>query len=128
MQNEGAVDHRRRAMGHRPARALAAVAGTLLLAACASAESTIYPHGEQSDTWTDGSVVRTVLVFIVAPLAITALVAALVLLPGLRGARYRPQFGWSAPPVWFAGPEDPVAAVESAQTGDVRRGGAGGSW
>lgn len=115
-------------MGHRPARALvAAVLGTVLLSACAQ-ESGVYPHGEQSDTWTDGSVVRTVLLFVVLPLVLTALIAALVLLPGMRGARYRPQFGWSAPPVWFAGPHDPVAAVEQAQTDDVRRGGAGGSW
>ena len=67
--------------------------------------------------------------YVVAPLAILLLVAALVLLPGMvRGNRYRPARGWSAAPLWFGGPADPAAAVEQAQTGDVVRGGASGSW
>ena len=64
-----------------------------------------------------------------APLAILLLVAALVWLPGMvRGSRYRPNRGWTAAPLWFGGPADPAAAVETAQTGDLVRGGASGSW
>ena len=67
--------------------------------------------------------------FGLAPLAILLLVAALVWLPGaVRGNRYRPNKGWGATPLWFGGPADPAAAVESAQTGDLVRGGASGSW
>ncbi len=57
------------------------------------------------------------------------MIAALVWLPGVvRGNRYRPNRGWSAAPVWFAGPEDPVAAVEKAHSGGAGKGGASGSW
>jgi len=52
-----------------------------------------------------------------------------VWLPGaLRSHRYRPAKGWDASPVWFAGPPEPVAAVQAAEPGDVVRGGASGSW
>ena len=63
------------------------------------------------------------------PPAILLGVAALVWLPGMvKADRYRPQRGWSAVPVWFAGPPDPVAAVETAKVGTTARGGASGSW
>ena len=72
---------------------------------------------------------QAVLLYGVAPLAILLLIAALVWLPGMvRSSRYRPTKGWNAPPLWFGGPADPAAAVESAQTGDLVRGGASGSW
>ena len=72
---------------------------------------------------------QAVLLYGVAPLVILLLVAALVWLPGMvRNSRYRPTRGWNAPPLWFGGPADPAAAVESAQTGDLVRGGASGSW
>ena len=72
---------------------------------------------------------ETVLIYGLTPLAILLVVAALVWLPGMvRSSRYRPARGWSAPPLWFGGPADPAAAVESASTGDVVRGGASGSW
>jgi hypothetical protein len=71
----------------------------------------------------------TIALFVLVPAAIFATIATLVWLPGLvRGTRYRPNKGWDAPPVWFAGPVDPVAAVASAQPGDVVRGGGSGSW
>jgi hypothetical protein len=71
----------------------------------------------------------TLLLFVVVPLAILLGVAALVWLPGMvKADRYRPQRGWSAVPVWFAGPPDPVAAVETATAGTSGRGGASGSW
>ena len=67
--------------------------------------------------------------FSLVPLTILLGVAALVWLPGMvRGNRYRPNQGWGAAPLWFGGPADPAAAVESAQVGDVVRGGASGSW
>ena len=63
------------------------------------------------------------------PLIILFTVAALVWLPGMvRGSRYRPAKGWSASPLWFGGPPDPAAAVETARTGEQTRGGASGSW
>lgn len=76
-------------------------------------------------------------IYVLAPLALMALVWALVWLPGVvRGPRYRPGRGWSAAPVWFAGPADPVAALERAQppsestaaASTVVWGGARGSW
>jgi hypothetical protein len=70
-----------------------------------------------------------VALFVVLPLLIALLIAAVVWLPGMvRGSRYRPGEGWSAAPIWFAGPPDPAAAVETADTGDMTRGGASGSW
>lgn len=71
----------------------------------------------------------TLLLFVGGPLLLLAIVAAAVLLPGLmRANRYRPAKGWSAAPVWFAGPADPVTAVQDAVLGDIVRGGASGSW
>jgi hypothetical protein len=70
-----------------------------------------------------------IVLYVVLPLMLILLVAALVWLPGMvRGSRYRPQRGWTAPPLWFAGPIDPVAAVQSAEVGTTVRGGARGSW
>ena len=123
-------------MDHRPlgratratGRALGAATCLLLLAACAN-DTDAYPHGEEAESLTNGSVVRTVLLYVVVPLLVLLSVAALAWLPAMmRNKRYRPREGWDAEPVWFAGPADPVAAVESAETGDVVRGGAGGSW
>ncbi len=75
------------------------------------------------------SIGATAVLFVLVPLAILLGVAALVWLPGMvKADRYRPQRGWSAAPVWFAGPPDPVAAVETAQAGPSGRGGASGSW
>ena len=72
---------------------------------------------------------QAVLLYGVAPVVLLLLIAALVWLPGMvRGSRYRPTRGWNAAPLWFGGPADPAAAVESAHTGDVVRGGASGSW
>jgi hypothetical protein len=119
------VDHRLR--GRQRLAALAAGA-LLLLTGCAT-EQERYPHPGESGGWTQGSVVRTVLLYLGLPLLLGAVVALLVYLPGAsRRSRYRPQYGWDAEPVWFAGPPDPAAAVERARRGDVVRGGAGGSW
>jgi hypothetical protein len=86
-------------------------------------EDGVAPTGEGLTT------LQTVLLFGIGPLAILLLVGALAWLPGaVRSSRYRPTRGWSAAPLWFGGPADPAAAVESAQTGDLVRGGASGSW
>ena len=126
------------------ARHLRASAGCLLatvvLTACSSQEF-IEPsvgagsgdgprgarHGAQPG---DGlTLAEGLLYYVLAPAVILLVVAALVWLPSVvRGNRYRPQRGWSAPPVWFAGPPDPAAAVEQAQVDEAKRGGASGSW
>ena len=87
-------------------------------------EDGVAPAAENSLT-----TMQAVLLYGLVPLAILLLTAALVWLPGMiRSSRYRPARGWNAPPLWFGGPADPAAAVESAQTGDVARGGASGNW
>jgi hypothetical protein len=83
----------------------------------------VAPEGEGLTT------LQAVLVYGVGPLVLLLLIAALVWLPGMvRSSRYRPAKGWRSAPLWFGGPADPAAAVESAQTGDLVRGGASGSW
>ncbi len=117
---------------HRPPlrrrAALLAAALPLLLTGCTE-DREAYPHLGVSDGWTQGSVARTVLLYVVLPLALLAVVYLLVWLPTARKRnRYRPNEGWDAAPVWFSGPPDPVAAVEQAPVGNVVKGGAGGSW
>jgi len=127
--SEGAVEHHRR---------LRVVLGTAMLtvalAACRE-DPAFYPHGESTSgtiaagSESDSSSVEEILLFVGVPLLLLVALAVLAWLPGMtKSHRYRPQYGWNAEPVWFAGPPDPVAAVEAAQTGDVVRGGAGGSW
>lgn len=116
-------DHRLRRL-----RPVLLAAATLLVASC-SVNRGNYPHGQESGSWTGGSVVRTALLYVLLPVAIAGVLAALAVWPSLRNRyRYRPQEGWTADPVWFAGPPDPAAAVAQAQPGDLGRGGAGGSW
>lgn len=68
-------------------------------------------------------------IFFLVPATLLLTIAALVWLPGMvRGTRYRPAKGWSASPLWFGGPPDPAAAVETASAGELVRGGASGSW
>ena len=75
------------------------------------------------------SPVATLVLFVLIPAVILLGTATLVWLPGMiKAERYRPQKGWSAAPVWFAGPPDPVAAVETAQARTGDRGGASGNW
>ena len=111
-------------------------ATTLALAACGSQNSQNQSRANQLG-FPDGvarsedplSTVEAVALFVLAPLVILLVVAALVWLPGMvRGTRYRPAQGWSAAPLWFGGPPDPAAAVEAAQSDDLVRGGASGNW
>jgi hypothetical protein len=108
---------------------VSAVSIVLLTAGPALADRNPLGPSEGSVPGSGLSPAATIALFLLVPLAIIGTVAALVLLPGLvRGTRYRPTMGWDAPPVWFAGPLDPVAAVTEAQPGDVVRGGSSGSW
>lgn len=110
--------------------ALLLAAGAVFLTACAGepVNHLGYPAGAAPEV--EGiSLFEVFLLYFVAPGSILLGTAALVWLPGmLRGTGYRPGRAWSAAPLWFGGPPDPAAAVEAAQTGDVRRGGASGSW
>jgi hypothetical protein len=112
----------------RPLRA-SLVTGLLAvtLAGCATENRVNLPGYDPTVAEVDA--IGAVALFLVVPLVISLLIAALVWLPGMvRGSRYRPGGGWAAAPVWFAGPPDPAAAVETAETGDMTRGGASGSW
>ena len=112
---------------------LLSAAGALFLSACGSSDersanqlgytSGAFPAGEGIST------LETVAIYVLAPLALLLVLAAIVWLPGVvRSSRYRPGKGWAANPLWFGGPPDPAAAVESADAGDTVRGGASGSW
>ena len=88
-----------------------------------------YDRGAAPDTGGGVGGLEALALFGLIPLVILLTVAALVWLPGMmRGNRYRPAKGWSASPLWFGGPPDPAAAVETARTGELTRGGASGSW
>jgi hypothetical protein len=101
----------------------------LLTAGPALADRNPIGPSEGADPGSGLSPAATIALYVLLPGAIIVTIAALVLLPGLvRGTRYRPTMGWDAPPVWFAGPLDPEAAVSNAQPGDITRGGSGGSW
>lgn len=105
----------------------AAVVALVASAGSAAAEQILQQEG--ADLMAEVTVGQAVLLYVLAPLVILVGVAALVWLPGMvRAERYRPQRGWSAAPVWFSGPPDPVAAVETAQVGTEIRGGSSGSW
>lgn len=106
----------------------AAVVGLVLAAAPALADNPLAPQ-EGADQGSGMSTGAALLLFVVLPVAILLLLSAVVWLPGaVRSGRYRPQRGWTAAPVWFAGPADPVAAVETAHVGTTARGGASGDW
>ncbi|MDX6199636.1 MAG: hypothetical protein QOJ79_2787 [Actinomycetota bacterium] len=111
------------------ASALTAMSVVLLTAGPALADRNPLGPSEGADPGSGLSPAATIALFVFVPLAIIGAIATLVLLPGMvRGTRYRPAMGWDAPPVWFAGPLDPEAAVSTAQPGDVTRGGSSGSW
>lgn len=99
----------------------------LITAAPAFAENPL-GNAEGADPGKGLGTVAALLLYVALPLLSLALIAAVVLLPGVRAHRYRPAKGWNASPVWFAGPPEPVAAVQAAELGDVVRGGASGGW
>lgn len=108
---------------------LSAVSIVLLTAGPALASRNPLGPSEGADPGPGLSPAATIGLYVVIPLAIVAVISALVLLPGVvGGTRYRPTKGWDAPPIWFAGPTDPADAVAKADPGDVVRGGGSGSW
>ncbi|MCW2606242.1 MAG: hypothetical protein JWO60_935 [Frankiales bacterium] len=118
---------------HR-ARAGLTVAGAALLGLVLSAAPALADHNplapqEGADEHTSMTIQTALLLFGLVPLLLLLVIGGIVWLPGaVRSGRYRPQRGWSAAPVWFAGPADPVAAVEVAAVRDEARGGARGDW
>ena len=113
----------------RSACVAGALLTVLLTAGPASAAYDINGPQEGADPGAGISPLQTIALYLLVPAAIMAVIAAAVLLPGaVRGSRYRPNRGWDAPPMWFAGPPNPAEAVASASTGDITRGGASGSW
>ena len=69
------------------------------------------------------------LLYVGVPLAILLVTASLVWLPGVaRGSRYRPQRGWTAPPLWFGGPAQLPEVPPGATNDGLVRGGAHGEW
>lgn len=120
-------------MSNRRLRAsLVAGATAALLTACGNDDEARTEQLGYQDGTAPGdpiSVLEALTIYFVLPAVILLAVAALVWLPGMvRASRYRPGRGWTAAPLWFGGPPDPAAAVESAQTGDLVRGGASGDW
>lgn len=68
------------------------------------------------------------LVFVGIPIAIVGLISAVIVVPQMmRRPRYRPGRPWPHDPLWFAGPEEPDAAVGAARPRSGT-GGAGGRW
>jgi hypothetical protein len=120
-----------RALTRAATTGLAGLVTVLLTAAPALADNPIGP-AEGADPGDPMGLGKTLLLYIGTPVLAYALVASAAWLPGtIRSHRYRPAQGWTAPPVWFAGPVDADAAVAAAAErglGDVTRGGASGSW
>ena len=113
----------------RVTTAAVTLAVTALLSAAPAFADDIVGPSEGAEPGDGLGPAGTLLLFVVTPLVAYAVIALLVLLPGaVRANRYRPAEGWSADPVWFAGPVDADAAVAHAERGDVSRGGAHGSW
>jgi hypothetical protein len=84
------------------------------------------------------TVAETILVYVVAPLAVVAVLALLTLVPGRRKrARYKPGQPWEHAPVWYephpattghGGGHAALPAGGSAPAAGGPRGGARGTW
>lgn len=71
----------------------------------------------------------TIAIFVLIPLGAFLVIAFFASLPSmLRRPRYRPGRPWRHDPLWFAGPEDPDAALAGARPGATARGGASAEW
>jgi hypothetical protein len=117
----------RRPLTASPTRGLLLLAATVVLAGCSREEPIQFEQGRGNEA--EVGLATGLVLYGLVPLLILLAIAALVWLPGMvRSSRYRPGRGWSAPPVWFAGPPDPAAAVEHAQVDEGGRGGASGNW
>jgi hypothetical protein len=120
-----------RAVTRAATTGLAGLVTVLLTAAPALADNPIGP-AEGADPGEPVGLGKALLLYLGVPALTFLVVASAAWLPGaIRAHRYRPAEGWSAPPVWFAGPVDADAAIAAAAErglGDVMRGGASGSW
>jgi hypothetical protein len=71
----------------------------------------------------------TIVIFVLIPLGAGLAIAFFAALPSmLRRPRYRPGRPWKHDPLWFSGPDDPDAALQSARPGATARGGASAEW
>ena len=71
----------------------------------------------------------TIVTFVLIPLGAFLVIAFFSSLPSmLRRPRYRPGRPWKHDPLWFSGPDDPDAALQSARPGATARGGASAEW
>jgi hypothetical protein len=69
------------------------------------------------------------LIYVVIPLGLFLVIGALSVLPSLlRRPRYRPGRPWNYDPLWFAGPDNPEAALAVARPGTTAKGGASAEW
>ncbi|MCW2600089.1 MAG: hypothetical protein JWM02_1918 [Frankiales bacterium] len=101
---------------------------TVLMTAAPALAKDPLQNSEGGDPGKSLGTAGALLLYIGVPLVAAVLISAVVLLPSVRAHRYRPNKAWTATPVWFAGPPEPVAAVQAAEVGDVVRGGASGNW
>lgn len=69
-----------------------------------------------------------ILLYLGIPVLIFVLAAIPIFASARKKSRYRPAEGWDHQPLWFAGPDDPEAAVSSASPEQSGRGGASASW
>lgn len=70
-----------------------------------------------------------ILIYVVVPIGAFLVISFFAVLPSLlRRPRYRPGRPWNFDPMWFAGPEDPNAALAGARPGATARGGASAEW
>ena len=103
--------------------ASATMSGLVLLAAPALALDDGEVHGESLGTG------MTIVRFVLIPLGAFLVIAFFSALPSmLRRPRYRPGRPWKHDPLWFSGPDDPDAALQSARPGATGRGGASAEW
>jgi len=113
----------------RATTAVLAWLGTALLTAGPAYADNPLGNSEGADPGKGLGTIEAIALYVVLPLSIVLTIFLIVWLPGaVKANRYRPNKAWNARPVWFAGPPDPIAAVQSADPGDVVRGGASGRW
>lgn len=99
----------------------------VLLALASPAFANVRDDGE--DTGQALPIALTLLLYVVTPLLLFAIIAALVLVPSMRrGPRYRPSLGWWAAPMWFGGPPGDPEAVVAGAAPTVGGGGASARW
>jgi hypothetical protein len=101
----------------------AALASVVVFAGPALALDDGERHGKSLGTG------MTLVIFVLIPLGSSLVIAFFAALPSmLKRPRYRPGRPWKHDPLWFSGPDDPDAALQSARPGATARGGASAEW